>query len=398
MRETRSAQDRLAFLAMRYGLAISTVAAALLITQSLQPTVFPTPLFFTAIVLSTWYGGTGPGLFATLLATILLLHFFVSPEHTLSPRPVDALYLAQFSLPALLTCWFVKKRKEAESALKEARDHLDAKVQQRTHELRQANEHLQLEIAERKRAEDAVHKTQADLAHLTRISTMSALATSIAHEVNQPLAAIVTTGDACLRWLAAEPPKLDRVKDSVSRIVKEGTRAGDVVKRIRMLSTKTTPHKAAVEINHLIHEVLALLSSEMLKSRVVLSVELDETCPPVFGDRVQLQQVLLNLLLNGLEAMSNIDSRPRTLSVNSRRLANGRVQVSVQDSGCGFVPIDAERMFETFFTTKPDGIGMGLSISRTIIEAHGGTLTAEANADCGATFQLELPVTSGEAP
>ncbi|MFO1094047.1 MAG: ATP-binding protein [Planctomycetaceae bacterium] len=383
---------------LRYCLAIASVVAALLITQSLQPTVFPTPLFFTAIVMSTWYGGTGPGLFATLLATAILQHFFVAAEHPNAPQSLDVLYLAQFSLPALLTCWFVKKRKEAEAELKEARDHLDAKVQQRTVELRYTNEQLQSEIAERKRAEDVVHKTQADLAHLTRITTMSALATSIAHEVNQPLAAIVTTGDACLRWLSTEPPKLDRVKDSVLRIVDEGSRAGEIVRRIRTLSTKTTPHKAPVFINDLVREVLALLAPEIAKQGVVVTQHLADECPKVCGDRIQLQQVMLNLLLNGIEAMAGVTTRPAVLDVRTVQSAADRVQFIVSDSGCGLDGKDVERLFETFYTTKPDGVGMGLSISRTIIEAHGGTLSAAANPAHGATFTLEVPVAGGEQP
>ena len=389
-------QHPLVAIAARYLLAVVAVAAALLITQSLQPTVFPTPLFFTAIVMSTWYGGTGPGLFATVLATGVLQYFFVASEHQGAASPLDALYLAQFSLPALLTCWFVKKRKEAESALKEARDHLETKVQQRTVELRQTNAQLQSEMTERKRAEATVHRTQADLAHLTRITTMSALATSIAHEVNQPLAAIVTTGDACLRWLSAEPPKLDRVKDSVSRIVNEGSRAGEIIRRIRTLSTKTTPHKAPVSINELVSEVTALLHPEIVKQGIALTQHLDEDCPPVFGDRVQLQQVILNLLLNGIEAMADVTTRPTVLDVRTGRVGENRVQVCVSDSGCGLNGADVERLFETFYTTKADGIGMGLSISRTIIEAHGGILSAAANAEHGTTFHFELPVTSGD--
>lgn len=387
----------MASLAIRYGLTIVSVALALLITQSLQPTVFPTPLFFSAIVLSTWYGGSGPGLFAVLLASALLQYYFVSEAQTLSARPPEILYLAQFSLPALLTCWFVKKRREAEVELKGARDQLEARVQQRTAELRESNEQLQLEIVERKRAEEAFHKTRADLAHLTRITTMSALTTSIAHEVNQPLAAIVTTGDACLRWLAAEPPNWDRVKDSVSRIINEGTRAGEVIKRIRALSTKTSLHKSALQINDVIHDVVALLRVELAKNRILVSDELGD-CPPVFGDPVQLQQVVLNLAINGIEAMSDITTRPRTLSIRSYRLGANRVQVSVQDCGCGFDPQQAERLFETFFSTKPNGVGMGLSISRTIIEAHGGKLSAIANPDYGATFTFELPIADGSEP
>jgi signal transduction histidine kinase len=290
METPNTVHNRVALVALKYGIAAVAVTLALLITQSLQPTVFPTPLFFAAIVVSTWFGGIGPGIFAVVFATLLLDYYFVSATRTFAVHPAALLYLAQFSLPALLSSWFVKKRKDAEQALKEARDQLDVKVQQRTGELRQANQQLQSEIAERQRAEEAFHKTQSDLAHLTRVMTMSELATSIAHEVNQPLAAIVTTGDACARWLALDPPNLGRARESVARMITEGSRASEVVKRIRGLSKKTTFQKSALQMNELVHEVVALLDAELVKNKVRLSTELDPDQPLVFGDRVQLQQ------------------------------------------------------------------------------------------------------------
>jgi len=384
--------NRVALVALKYGIAAVAVTLALLITQSLQPTVFPTPLFFAAIVVSTWFGGIGPGIFAVIFATLLLDYYFVSATRTFSVHPAALLYLAQFSLPALLSAWFVKKRKDAEQALKEARDQLDVKVQQRTAELREANQQLQSEITERQRAEEAFHKTQANLAHLTRVMTMSELATSIAHEVNQPLAAIVTTGDACARWLALDPPNVGRARESVARIIAEGSRASEVVKRIRGLSKKTTFQKSALQMNELIHEVIALLDAELVKNKVRVRTELDPDLPLVFGDRVQLQQVILNLMVNGIEAMNEVAIRPRELSIRSQKVDPGRVQVSVQDCGCGLESDQVEHVFEAFFTTKPGGIGMGLSISRTIVESHGGRLWATTSPDYGATFQFALPI------
>jgi C4-dicarboxylate-specific signal transduction histidine kinase len=385
-------RNRVGLAAVKYGIAAVAVTLALLITQSLQPTVFPTPLFFAAIVVSTWFGGIGPGVFAVISATLLLDYYFVSSTRTFSAHPAALLYLAQFSFPALLSSWFVKKRKDAEQALKEARDHLDLKVQQRTAELREANLQLQSEIAERQRAEEAFHKTQANLAHVTRVMTMSELATSIAHEVNQPLAAIVTTGDACARWLTLDPPNLVRARESVARIISEGSRASEVVKRIRGLSKKTTFQKLILHLNELIHEVIALLDVELAKNKIRVRTELDPGLPSVLGDRVQLQQVVLNLIVNGIEAMSELADRPRALSVKSQKAGPDRVQVSIQDWGCGIEPDQVEHLFEAFFTTKPGGIGMGLSISRTIVESHGGRLWATANPSGGATFHFELPI------
>src|SRR6476469_5601273 len=206
MKFSHHSSNRMASLTWAFGLAVASVTLALVITRALQPTVFPTPLFFAAIVITTWFGSTTAGLFAVLLATGLLEYYFIAPDHHFSFHSAEVLYVGQFLMPALLTCWFVKKRKEAEAALKEARDSLDVKVQLRTAELRQSNEQLRLEMAERKRTEAAFHQTQADLAHLTRVTTMSALASSIAHEVNQPLAAIVSTSEAGRRWLENQPP------------------------------------------------------------------------------------------------------------------------------------------------------------------------------------------------
>jgi C4-dicarboxylate-specific signal transduction histidine kinase len=395
MKFSHHSSNRMASLTWAFGLAVASVTLALVITRGLQPTVFPTPLFFAAIVITTWFGSTTAGLFAVLLATGLLQYYFIAPERHFSFHAAEVLYVGQFSMPALLTCWFVKKRKEAETALKEARDSLDAKVQLRTAELRQSNEQLRLEMAERKRAEAAFHQTQADLAHLTRVTTMSALASSIAHEVNQPLAAIVSNGDACLRWLTADPPNLARAKDSVSRIVGEGSRAGEVVRRIRSLSTKRSPQKEVMQFAEILHDALAILETELTKHKIQLECKLEDVGALVFGDRVQIQQVMMNLLLNAIESMSKVESRPRRLVVKLEAIGKSRLRVCVQDCGSGFDSNDSERIFETFFTTKPEGVGMGLAISRTIIEAHGGRISASMNPDHGATLQFELPIASG---
>lgn len=384
MEYSRELKARFSTLLFKYGLSIVSVTSALLITRSLKPTVFPTPLFFAAIVISTWYGGTGPGVLSILLATVVLDFYFVSPMRGFIIRTADLPYLGQFVLPALLSGWFTKKRKEAEAALKEARDHLDAKVQKRTVE-------LQSEIAERKRAEEAVHKTQADLAHLTRVMTMSELATSIAHEVNQPLTAIVTNGAAGMRWLAAEPPNLERARESMSRMLSEGNRASEVIKRIRALSKKASPHRTLLDINAVIQDVLALIGTELLNNRIVLTCDLRQGVPHVAGDRIQLQQVVLNLIMNSIEAMGEITHRPRELVIRSEARDHSQVLISVRDSGAGVDTKDLEQVFEAFYTTKAEGVGMGLSISRSIVEAHGGRLWASVHDGPGATFQFTLP-------
>jgi C4-dicarboxylate-specific signal transduction histidine kinase len=250
------------------------------------------------------------------------------------------------------------------------------------------------DITERKRAEEALRQTQADLAHVTRVMTMGALTASIAHEVNQPLAAVVTNGQACLRWLAREVPDLEEARTAVARIIRDGQRASAVIRRMRALAQKTDPQAAWLDLNDVIHEVIALVHSEAHQQRVVLWTDLAAALPPVLGDRVQLQQVILNLLINGIEAMAAVTERPRELLIRSHQHEGDQVLVAVRDAGIGLDPQQMGRLFDAFFTTKPGGMGMGLAISRTIIEAHGGRLWATPNDGPGATFQFTLPAGS----
>jgi PAS domain S-box-containing protein len=248
------------------------------------------------------------------------------------------------------------------------------------------------DITERKHSEEALRGAQAQLAHMARVTTMGELASSIAHEVNQPLAAVVTNGDACLRWLANDPPNLDKARLSVAGIIKEGNRAGEIIKRIRALAKKTPPQKTVMGVNEAIEEVIGLVGAELARHQVLLLKELMSDLPAVFGDRVQLQQVILNLIANGIEAMEAVTGRPRELCIGSKTTDDNRVLISVSDCGTGIGPESVDHLFEAFFTTKQEGMGLGLSISRTIVEGHGGRLSAIANKPYGATFQFTLPV------
>jgi len=251
------------------------------------------------------------------------------------------------------------------------------------------------DITERKRAEEALQKAQAELAHVTRVTTMGELTSSIAHEVNQPLTAIVTNANAALRWLAAQPPNLAEARETVGRIARDGHRASEVVGRVRALFRKAITDKSRLDVNDLIQESVALVHGEARRNRAVLRTELADDIPPVMGDRVQLQQVVLNLIINGVEAMGAVTGRPRELLVRTERDGSDGVSVSVRDSGVGFDPLQADRLFDAFHTTKPEGMGMGLSVSRSIIEAHGGRLQAEPNEGHGATFRFTLPADGG---
>jgi PAS domain S-box-containing protein len=251
-----------------------------------------------------------------------------------------------------------------------------------------------LDLTERKRAEDALHEAQAVLAHVTRVTTMGELAASIAHEVNQPLAAVVTNCNAGLRWLAGTPPNLDEVGECLRRIMQDGNRAGEVLMRIRSLVKRSGPVKERLDLNERVREVLLIANGEARRYGVAVRTEL-APLPRVRGDRVQLQQVILNLVMNGIESMKDVMDRPRELLISSRPVEASQVLLAVEDRGVGLEEQSMERVFEAFYTTKPEGMGMGLPISRSIIEAHGGRLWAGSNSDYGATFRLTLPVESG---
>jgi PAS domain S-box-containing protein len=248
-----------------------------------------------------------------------------------------------------------------------------------------------VDIEDRRRTEEALQKAQAELAHVARVTTMGALTSSIAHEVNQPLGAIVTNANAALRWLAGQAPNIDEARETLTRIVRDGHRAGEVIGRVRALLRKAATATTRVELNALVEDTVGLLQGELRRHRILLQTELAEDLPPVAGDRVQLQQVILNLMMNGIEAMTAVTDRPRELLIASRPEASGTVLVAVKDAGTGLDPHGGEQLFEPFYTTKAEGLGMGLAICRLIIEAHGGRLWASANEPYGAVFQFTLP-------
>jgi PAS domain S-box-containing protein len=255
------------------------------------------------------------------------------------------------------------------------------------------------DISERKRAEEtlraqdrALETARTELARVSRLTTLGELTTSIAHEVSQPLGAMVASAGACVRWLAADPPAMAEARAALDNIVADGKRAREVIARVRALTKGQAPRKDRLDVNHKIAEVLALMDRELRSHDIRLRTDLDRRLPGVAGDRVQLQQVLLNLIMNAIEAMSAVHDRARELTIVSRQDAADAVLVEVRDSGSGLDPQRAERVFEAFYTTKAEGIGIGLSISRSIIEAHGGRLWASANAPHGAVFRFSLPI------
>jgi signal transduction histidine kinase len=252
-------------------------------------------------------------------------------------------------------------------------------------------------ITARRRAEEALRAMQAELAHTNRISTMGQLSASIAHEVNQPIAATVTNAQAALRWLRARPPDLNEVRHSLERIVEDGKRAGSVISGIRALIHKVPSRKDWFGLNEAILEMVVLTRTEALKHGISLQTRLAPGLPMMQGDRTQLQQVILNLILNAIEAMGDLDDGPRELSIITESGAGGDVLVTVSDSGPGLDPADVERVFQAFYTTKAKGMGMGLAICRSMVEAHGGRMWASANEPRGAVFQFTLPLQPAES-
>ncbi len=591
IRARLGATDRSLSWTAKYGVAIASVGLALLATMALnRPGIRGTP-FIPAIMVSAWYGGIGPGLFAVGLSILTIDYFIVVPPHNLRPVTLDdALYLVVFTVSALFVAWLTGTQRRTKASLQKAHDDLTARIQdlaraeeamrrseaylaesqrltrtgswasdvatrrmihaseelfrlfgfdpegdiptfeeflQRIHPddraraseliersteertgvewvfraalpdgtlkyihsvcqvfeaspdaiaiverdyrfqrinpvaarifgvpaetavgrqvaelvepggfekrlkpaldrcfagedvsyaswvgtrglgrryvavsyspLRPTSDRVEAALAiardltEHMTAWEALREAQAELARVTRVTMLGEITASIAHEVNQPLAAVVMNGDACRRWLAADPPNLDEARQAAQRMVKDGERAGQVLARIRSLVRRGTTERSALDMNDVIHEALGFTRAELERQPVAIRTELDADLPAVLGDRVQLQQVLVNLILNARDAMADVSDGPAELTVGSRREASGGVLVEVKDRGRGIDRAQAERIFEAFFSTKPAGLGMGLSVSRSIIEMHGGKIWATSNDGPGATMRFTLP-------
>jgi len=385
---------------LRYGLGVLAVTAATIIQHLGDIHFAVTPSFVCAVMVSGWFGGMGPGLLTTALSILALKYYFVPPTGTFA---IDTAYIPSitlFSLVALFVTWLTSRERKGAMSLVHAHDQLDLKI----HELEKSNESLQAEIAARTRAEEEIRESerrysevQMELVHANRVATMGQLSASIAHEVNQPIGATLNNASAALRWLSKEPADLEKARQALNRIVANGNRVSEVIGRMRALFQKAPLRKEEMDINGAILEVIALTRGEVVKNEISVQSHLVEGLPLIQGDRVQLQQVILNLIINAVEALSAVSEGSRELVITTGKGEPDGVLVVVRDSGPGLSSPCLERIFEAFYTTKPGGLGMGLSICRSIIEAHGGRLWATAAQPQGATFQFTLPAQSNQA-
>jgi C4-dicarboxylate-specific signal transduction histidine kinase len=338
----------------RYGLATISCGVALVLAWPIDA---PSSCFLLAVTASSLFGGLGPGLLSVALSALAFEHFFL--WRTFPPAHETATFLrfAVFVIATLLITALMELKRRVEES--------------------------------RTRAQEALRLAQSDLAHVNRVTTMGELTASLAHEVNQPIAAAVTDANTCLRWLTRDQPDVEEAREAASRVVKDATRAAEIISRVRLTFTKNTPQRELVDVNEVIKEMIMLLRNEASRYSISVRTELSDI-PQIMGDRVQLQQVMMNLMLNAIDAMKNVEGT-RELVIKSQRTEDAQLMLAVSDTGVGLPPQQADQIFNAFFTTKSHGTGMGLRISRSIVESHGGRLWAAENSPRGASFYLTLP-------
>lgn len=374
-----------------YAIALISVSSAFLILQwpLLHLETAPVSLFLCAVMLTAWFGGVGPGLLAMALSCLAFDYYVLPPTHSLVSKPDEIPRMIIFTVSALLVGGLSAAQRSVTESLRRARDELRGTLR----ELRKSHAALEAESVERKHAEEALRQAQGDLARVSRITTLGELTASLAHEVNQPIAAALTNANTCLRWLTREQPDIAEAREAASRIVKDAKRAADIITRTRLLFKRGTAQRELMDVNDMIREMIVLLGGEVARHNISLATELEMNLPQIMGDRVQLQQVLMNLMFNGIEAMKDVDGK-RELLIKSQRTENDDAMLSVSDTGVGLPAQQADQIFQAFFTTKPQGTGMGLSISRSIVESHGGRLWAGSNSPRGASFYVRIPTRS----
>jgi signal transduction histidine kinase len=389
------------------GLGIAVIAYALSTASSIIDGDYHTvPITSLAVALATatllpW--GVGPQLVVVLIAALST----VVSTYCVSGSLADLLTYSNVGLAIGLgvSVWVAaefgrsrralaarnREQRRAEAAVRQLNEVLEQRVAERTAELERANRALQEQIGERRRAEQAAREHQAELTHVLRLSTMGEMAAGLAHEINQPLAAIVNYAQGCNRRLRRDPSDVNAVLPVIDDIAAEALRAGEIIRRLRSLVRKEAPRQDWIDLADVAGELLHLVEPDATQHGVALRLDAEPDLPRVLGDRIQIEQVVLNLLRNAIDAMAEVRGR-RELHVSITRAGPSSVEIAVRDTGHGMTPLVAQHIFDPFFTTKPGGLGMGLSISRTIIEMHQGRLSVALNADGGVTFRISLPI------
>ncbi|WNC94796.1 ATP-binding protein [Paraburkholderia sp. FT54] len=465
---------------VNYAAAVLSVVAALVAALLLEPHMHGSAfvsLSLCTIMFSAWFGGLGPGLFATALSVAGFTYYFVPPIGSFSVAPTDLPRIVLLAVTALFVVWLNVARRGAESALRRSEAYLaeaqrlshtgsfgwriasgnivwsketyrifgvdetvkptidlilqrvhpddrelvlyeidraalgepsyyyehrllmpDGAIKHltvRTHRVKYESGEQELvgalmDVTATREAQEALYTARAELARVARVTALGHMSASIAHEVNQPLASIATAAAAGLRWLTREVPELDEARACVNHIVEEANRAGEVIRSVRDLAGRADPELISLDINEVTDEAVALVKQEALRYGVTVQLQLASGLPLVRGDRIQLQQVIVNLAINGVQAMATVTDRARVLTIRTEQRDSDQVLVAVQDVGIGMEPDGLDRLFSAFYTTKPDGMGMGLSICRSIIEAHGGRVWASRNIGSGMTFQFTV--------
>src|SRR2546427_1411276 len=371
-----------------YAVGFLSVSATLLIARlqfNLQAA--PVSLFLCAIMFTAWIGGLKAGVLATVLSLLSFKYYFLAPVHSLAVDSAEIPRLVVFTLAAVFVLAITGAQKRSEE------------------KLRKTARELQTNIEDLNRTQHELHKAQAELAHVTRLTTMGELTASIAHEVNQPLTAVVNNANACISLLEPAPNRpgdsgpdgasnLEDIREALGEIRDDAERASAVVGRVRQLAKRAPVEKSPLDLKDVVKDVLSLARYESVARGVTIRTDLSQDLPRVSGDRVQLQQVLLNLVMNGMDAMNSVPEENRILWVLGKHDATAGTPAAllcVQDMGIGLKAEEMDRLFEPFYSTKPHGMGMGLAISRSIIEAHGGRLWAQPNPGPGSTFFINLP-------
>jgi C4-dicarboxylate-specific signal transduction histidine kinase len=371
--------------------AVLSIAAALvnalLLKHYLQTEPFASSLL-CAIVFAAWYGGAGADLLAVALAVVGFVYFAAAPGYSFAVADTEIPRIVIFAISALIVLWLSAAQRATAHSLRRARDELQAAVV----ELEDLNKTLKLE-------HEALQTAQAELAHVSRVATLGEMGASIAHEVSQPLGAIAANGEAGLRWLAREVPQTDQAIATMRLIISDAKRASEVVGKIRQLTSKAEPEMARLDVNEIVEEAIALVKREMLGHQVAWELQLAPGLPSIRGDRIQLQQVIINLVINAVQAMATVVDHTRLVTIRTQEHEARYVLIAIEDTGIGIAPEFLDQLFLPFYTTKRRGMGLGLSICRSIVEAHGGRIWACRNAGRGMTFNVAIPVPAqGETP